>query len=185
MNILVEIAGNLEAKLDAINKKLDQMPKKTVVGSEATNQVDKLAGSTSRLESSVSGMSTKVQSAFGNIKTAAKGLQDSIQQMATSIAGITIGGAVSGIDWMDSAKTKLYNEQIKEAIENNKKLGLTYEQLTKFSEEQAAAGEGTRQDTAKELYAVLTAGSKFTGKGQKGLEAADAITDFYFKHRVS
>lgn len=159
------------------------MPKKTVVGSEATNQVDKLAGSTSRLESSVSGMSNKVQSAFGNIKTAAKGLQDSIQQMATSIAGITIGGAVSGIAWMDSAKTKLYNEQIKEAVENNKKLGLTYEQLTKFSAEQAAAGEGTKQDTAKELYAVLTAGSKYTGKGQKGLEAADAITDFYFKHQ--
>ena len=183
MNILVEIAGNPEAKLDAINKKLDQMPKKTVVGSEATNQVDKLAGSTSRLESSVSGMSNKVQSAFGNIKTAAKGLQDSIQQMATSIAGITIGGAVSGLAWMDLAKTKLYNEQIKEAVENNKKLGLTYEQLTKFSAEQAAAGEGTRQYTAKELYAVLTAGSKYTGKGQKGLEAADAITDFYFKHQ--
>jgi len=107
-----------------------------------------------------------------------------IREMSGALMGMTLGGAVSGLAWMDSAKVKLYNEGIEEAITNNKKLGITYEELTAFVEQQAAAGEGTRQDTAKEMYSVLTASTKYLkGGSQEKLAQADAITDFYFKHQ--
>jgi len=187
VQILVEIAGNPEARIDEINKKLDGLSSKKVDASgpsQAASSMDKLSGSTDRVSSATSSLTSKMTSAFGNVKSSLTDLQGSIQTMATSLAGIAIGGTLSGLAWKQSAEAKLYNEQVKEAITNNRKLGISYEELDKFVKGQAEAGEGTKQDTVKEMYSVLTAGSKFfKGTGETKLSQADAITDFYFKHQ--
>lgn len=192
VSILVEIAGNPEAKLDAINKKIDGMTSKKVEvsgGSQTSSQMDNLANSTNKASNSitsfVSNLGGKVSSALGNVKTALSDVQNSMQNMASALAGMTVGGAVSGLAWKQSAESKLYNEQVKEAITNNKKLKISYEELDAFVTKQAEAGEGTKQDTVKEMYSVLTAGTKFIkGKtSEEKLSQADAITDFYFKHQ--
>ncbi|MDD3040726.1 hypothetical protein [Bacteroides sp.] len=161
------------------NKKVD------VTGpSQAASSMDKLSGSTDRVSSATTSLTSKMSSAFGNVKSSLTDLQNSIQNMATSLAGIAIGGSISGLTWKASAETKLINDQIKEAIENNKRLGISYEELDKFVQEQAEAGEGTKQDTVKELYATLMAGGKyFKGTGQEKLNLADAVGDFYFAHQ--
>lgn len=187
VSILIEIAGNPEARIDEINKKLDSMSNKKVDAtgpSQAASVMDKLSGSTDKVSSATTSLTSKMSSAFGNVKSSLTDLQGSIQTMATSLAGIAIGGTVSGLAWKQSAEAKLYGEQVKEAINNNKKLGISYEELDKFVKGQAEAGEGTKQDTVKEMYSVLTAGSKyFKGSAESKLSQADAITDFYFKHQ--
>ena len=161
------------------NKKVD-----ATGPSQAASSMDKLSGSTDRVSSATTSLTNKMSSAFGNVKSSLTDLQNSIQNMATSLAGIAIGGTVSGLAWKQSTEANLYNEQVKEAINNNKKLGVSYDELNEFVKGQAEAGEGTKQDTVKEMYSVLTAGSKyFKGSAESKLSQADAITDFYFKHQ--
>lgn len=162
------------------------MAKKNIVtgGSQATSQMSALAGSTEKVSNATSSMTSKMTSAFSSVKSSLTDLQSSIQNMATSLAGITIGGAVSGLAWKQSAEYNLINEQIERAITNNKKLGISYKELQDFSKEQAEKGEGTRQDTAKELYSVLMAGQKYIkGSSREKIEQADAVTDFFFSQQ--
>ncbi len=190
VSILVEVAGNAEAKLDAINKKVDGLSdKKVTVGNNTSSQMETLSNSTNKASNSItsfaSNLTGKATSALGTLKSSLGDVQNSIQNMASALAGITIGGAVSGLAWKATAENNLYSEQVKEAINNNKKLKISYEELDAFVKSQAEAGEGTKQDTVKEMYSVLTAGTKFIkGKtSQEKLEQADAIGDFYFKHQ--
>ena len=194
VSILVEIAGNPEAKLDAIAQKLNTMEgRKTTVGigDQPVNQVNKLSEGITRTNSSfgtlgntVQGFGSKISSAFGGVKSSLNELNTGIQNLATGIAGIAIGGAVSGIAWMDSAKSKLYNEQIKEAINNNRKLGISYKELEEFAIHEEAKGEGIKSTNIKETYAILNYGQKFF-KGTSGdkLKQADAIGDFWFANQ--
>jgi len=194
VQILVEIAGNPEAKLDEINKKLSNLEGKKTnigIGDQPVNQVNKLSEGITRTNSSfgtlgntVQGFGSKISSAFSGVKSSLNELNTGIQNLATGIAGIAIGGAVSGIAWMDSAKSKLYNEQIKEAINNNRKLGISYKELEEFAKQQEAQGEGTKSANIKETYAILNYGQKFF-KGTSGdkLKQADAISDFWFANQ--
>ena len=141
VQLLVEIAGNPEAKLDAINKKLDEMPKKTVVSSGAPDTVNKLTATTDRATGAFSNLGSKMSSAFGTVKSSLTDLQGSIQNMASSLAGITVGGAVSGLAWLDKAKSNLYVEQMANAVNANKKLGISFDQLKEKAKGEAAAGE--------------------------------------------
>ena len=183
VQLLVEIAGNPEAKLDAINKKLDEMPKKTVVGSSAPDTVNKLTATTDRATGAFSNLGSKMSSAFGTVKSSLTDLQGSIQNMASSLAGITVGGAVSGLAWLDKAKSNLYVEQMANAVNANKKLGISFDQLKEKAKGEAAAGEDTTTGAMKELFAISTMGQKYVGKGDKALNNADAIGDFYTKHQ--
>lgn len=192
VQILVEIAGNPEAKLDEINKKLDTLSNKKVEvsgGSQVSSHMENLSNSTNKASNSItsfaSNLTGKATSALGTLKSSLSDVQGSIQNMASALAGMTIGGAVSGLAWKQSSEYKLIDEQIERAIANNKKLGFSYQELQDFSKQQAIAGEGTRQDTTKELYATVMAGQKYMkgDTGQEKLQKADAITDFWFSQQ--
>lgn len=187
VQILVEIAGNPEAKLDAINKKVDQLAGKQISagGQQAVSQMSALAASTDKVSNATSSMSSRLQSAFSGIRSSVTELQGSIQNMATSLAGITIGGAVSGLAWLDKAKSNLYNEQIEKSVNANKKLGVSFDMLRAKAKEKADFGEDTTMGAQKELYSIMTMGQKYVGKGDKALNNAAAIGDFFMSRKES
>lgn len=186
VQILVELAGDAESRLDNINNKMNQLSgsKVNLNTSNASNEVTKLTSNANQAGSTFQNLGSKMSGAFANVKTTLGEVKTSIEGMSTALMSMTVGGAISGLAWKQSVQAILYNEQVKEAINNNKKLGISYEELNTFVKGQAEAGEGTKQDTVKEMYSVLMAGSKyFKGSGEKKLTQADAITDFYFKHQ--
>jgi hypothetical protein len=188
VQILVEIAGNPEAKLDAINKKVDGLSSKKVDmgGSHAaTNQMNQLAGSTQKVEGAVASAGQRMTTAFSGVKSSLSELQGSIQGMMGSLAGIAIGGSIAGLSWLSAAKSKLYNEQIETSINANKKLGVSYQMLTEEVKKHVAAGEGTTGELTKEMYSIMTMGSKFVGKGSTALANAKAIGDFWYSRKES
>ena len=122
VSILVEIAGNPEAKLDEINKKLSNLEGKKTnigIGDQPVNQVNKLSegitktnNSFGTLGNTVQGFGSKISSAFGGIKSSLSEVQNSMQAMMTSIMGMTAGGAVSGLAWKSTTEAKLLNEEL-------------------------------------------------------------------------
>src|SRR5690606_27667060 len=101
-----------------------------------------------------------------------------------SLAGIAVGGAISGLTWKASAESTLYVEQIERAINSNKKLKISFAELEEFSKQQAEAGEGTRRANIKEYYSILMAGSQYIkGSSTEKLAKADYITDFWFANQ--
>ena len=188
VQILITLSGNVESQLTNISSQVDKLSGRKI--SIDTGSVNQLAGAATNAASSITNISDKTKTAernvvgsFGAIKDSIMDVNAGIGNLITSLAGIAIGGSISGLAWLQSAEAKLYNEQIEEAITNNKKLGFTYDDLKKKVEEQVQAGEGTRQDTEKEFYSTIMAAQKYIGKGPKALDAADAIGDFYFAHQ--
>ena len=82
VNILVEIAGNPEAKLDAVNRKLDNLSnKKVTVGSSAsgaTDAVSRLSSTTDKASESFTSLGSKITSAFGNVKSSLNDVKSSM-----------------------------------------------------------------------------------------------------------
>jgi len=188
VQILITLSGNVESQLTNISSQVDKLSGRKI--SIDTGPVNQLAGAATNAATSITSISDKTKTAernivgsFGAIKDSIMDVNAGIGNLITSLAGIAIGGSISGLAWLQSAEAKLYNEQIEEAITNNKKLGFTYDDLKKKVEEQVQAGEGTRQDTEKEFYSTIMAAQKYIGKGPKALNAADAIGDFYFAHQ--
>ena len=192
VQILIELVGNPEQRLTEINRLTDQLNHKKIGltdavsglaggANNAAGALGKVASSTQDVASKASDLSGKSVSAFGKIKESVLDLNNGVQTLAMSLAGIAMGGAISGLTWKASADAKLLNEQIDKAINANKKLKISSTEFDEFVKAQADAGEGTRQDTKQELYSVLNVGGKyFKGSGKEKLEQADAITDFWF-----
>lgn len=195
VQILIELAGNPEQRLTEINKLVDQVNGKKItltdsmaqVSGASNNAVDslkKVSNSTQDVARNANDLSSKGVSAFDKIRSSVGQLNDGVQNLAASLAGIAMGSAISGLTWKASADYKLYNEQIDKAINANKKLKISSEEFDEFVKAQAEAGEGTRQDTKKELYSVLNVGSKYLkGNASEKLNKADAITDFWFANQ--
>lgn len=195
VQILVQIAGNPEQRLDAINKLTDQINGKKItlndsisqLGGNANNaagSLSKVSSATQDISKAATDMGSKGVSAFDKIKGSVSDLNVGVQTLAASLAGIAAGGAISGLAWKQSADFALLDEQIDRAIDNNKKLGIKSEELTAFAKGEAAKGEGTFQENKHELYNMLMAGSKyFKGSSQEKLSQADAIGDFYFSNQ--
>ena len=195
VQILIELVGNPEQRLTEINRLTDQLNHKKIGlndavsglaggANNAAGALGKVASSTQDVASKASDLSGKSVSAFGKIKESVLDLNSGVQTLAASLAGIAMGGAISGLTWKASADAKLLNEQIDKAINANKKLKISSAEFDEFVKAQADAGEGTRQDTKQELYSVLNVGGKyFKGSGKEKLEQADAITDFWFSQQ--
>ena len=195
VQILIELVGNPEARLTEINRLTDQLNHKKIGltdavsglaggANNAAGALGKVASSTQDVASKASDLSGKSVSAFGKIKESVLDLNSGVQTLAASLAGIAMGGAISGLTWKASADAKLLNEQIDKAINANKKLKISSTEFDEFVKAQADAGEGTRQDTKQELYSVLNVGGKyFKGSGKEKLEQADAVTDFWFSQQ--
>ncbi|WP_286858432.1 hypothetical protein [Methanosaeta sp. UBA356] len=195
VQILIELVGNPEQRLTEINRLTDQLNHKKIGlndavsglaggANNAAGALGKVASSTQDVASKASDLSGKSVSAFGKIKESVLDLNNGVQTLAASLAGIAMGGAISGLAWKTSADLKLMNEQIDKAINANKKLGISSTEFDEFVKGQVEAGEGTRQDTKQELYSVLMAGGKyFRGSSAEKLEQADAITDFWFSQQ--
>lgn len=195
VQILIELVGNPEQRLTEINRLTDQLNHKKIGltdavsglaggANNAAGALGKVASSTQDVASKASDLSGKSVSAFGKIKESVLDLNSGVQTLAASLAGIAMGGAISGLTWKASADAKLLNEQIDKAINANKKLKISSTEFDEFVKAQADAGEGTRQDTKQELYSVLNVGGKyFKGSGKEKLEQADAITDFWFSQQ--
>lgn len=195
VQILIQIAGNPEQRLTEINRLTDNLNSKKIGltdavsglaggANNAAGALGKVASSTQDVASKASDLSGKSVSAFGKIKESVLDLNNGVQTLAASLAGIAMGGAISGLTWKASADAKLLNEQIDKAINANKKLKISSTEFDEFVKAQADAGEGTRQDTKQELYSVLNVGGKyFKGSGKEKLEQADAITDFWFSQQ--
>jgi hypothetical protein len=188
VQILITLSGNVESQLTNISSQVDKLSGRKI--SIDTGPVNQLAGAATNAATSITSISDKTKNAernvvgsFGAIKSSVDEVNAGVGNLISSLAGITIGGSISGLAWLQSAEAKLYNEQIERAITNNKKLGFTYDDLKKKVEEQVEAGEGTRQDTEKEFYAIIMSANKYIGKGPKALDAADAISDFYFRQQ--
>jgi len=195
VQILIELVGNPEQRLTEINRLTDQLNNKKIGltdavsglaggANNAAGALGKVASSTQDVASKASDLSGKSVSAFDKIKESVLDLNSGVQTLAASLAGIAMGGAISGLAWKTSADLKLMNEQIDKAINANKKLGISSTEFDEFVKGQVEAGEGTRQDTKQELYSVLMAGGKyFKGSGKEKLDQADAITDFWFSQQ--
>ncbi|MGV8117631.1 hypothetical protein [Methanothrix soehngenii] len=195
VQILIQIAGNPEQRLTEVNRLVDQIGNKKIGltdavsglaggANNAAGALGKVASSTQDVASKASDLSGKSVSAFDKIKSSVLDLNNGVQTLAASLAGIAMGGAISGLTWKASADAKLLNEQIDKAINANKKLKISSTEFDEFVKAQADAGEGTRQDTKQELYSVLNVGGKyFKGSGKEKLEQADAITDFWFSQQ--
>lgn len=195
VQILIQIAGNPEQRLTEINRLTDQLNSKKIGltdavsglaggANNAAGALGKVASSTQDVASKASDLSGKSVSAFGKIKESVLDLNNGVQTLAASLAGIAMGGAISGLTWKASADAKLLNEQIDKAINANKQLKITSTEFDEFVSGQVEAGEGTRQDTKKELYSVLMSGGKyFKGSGKEKLKQADAVTDFWFSQQ--
>ena len=188
VQILITLSGNVESQLTNISSQVDKLSGRKI--SIDTGPVNQLAGAATNAATSITSISDKTKNAernvvgsFGAIKSSVDEVNAGVGNLISSLAGIAIGGSISGLAWLQSAEAKLYNEQIERAITNNKKLGFTYDDLKKKVEEQVEAGEGTRQDTEKEFYAIIMSANKYIGKGPKALDAADAISDFYFRQQ--
>lgn len=192
VQILIELAGNPEQRLTEINKLVDQVNGKKItltdsmaqVSGASNNAVDslkKVSNSTQDVARNANDLGTKGVSAFDKIRGSVGQLNDGVQSLAASLAGIAAGGAISGLSWKASADFKLINEQIDDALAANKKLGISKDEMDAFVQEQAESGEGTRQDTKSEIYSVLMASQKYLkGDSLAKLNQADAITDFWF-----
>jgi hypothetical protein len=195
VQILIELVGNPEQRLTEINRLTDQLNNKKIGladavsglaggANNAAGALGKVASSTQDVAKNASDLSGKSVSAFDKIKESVLDLNNGVQTLAMSLAGIAMGGAISGLTWKASADAKLYNEQIDKAINANKKLKISSTEFDEFVKAQADAGEGTRQDTKQELYSVLNVGGKyFKGSGKEKLEQADAVTDFWFANQ--
>lgn len=195
VQILIELVGNPEARLTEINRLTDQLNHKKIGltdavsglaggANNAAGALGKVASSTQDVAKNASDLSGKSVSAFDKIKESVLDLNSGVQTLAASLAGIAMGGAISGLTWKASADAKLLNEQIDKAINANKKLKISSTEFDEFVKAQADAGEGTRQDTKQELYSVLNVGGKyFKGSGQEKLKQADAVTDFWFSQQ--
>ena len=195
VQILIELVGNPEQRLTEINRLTDQLNHKKIGltdavsglaggANNAAGALGKVASSTQDVAKNATDLSGKSVSAFGKIKESVLDLNSGVQTLAASLAGIAMGGAISGLAWKTSADLKLMNEQIDKAINANKKLGISSTEFDEFVKGQVEAGEGTRQDTKQELYSVLMAGGKyFRGSSAEKLEQADAITDFWFSQQ--
>jgi hypothetical protein len=195
VQILIELVGNPEQRLTEINRLTDQLNHKKIGltdavsglaggANNAAGALGKVASSTQDVAKNASDLSGKSVSAFDKIKESVLDLNSGVQTLAASLAGIAMGGAISGLAWKTSADLKLMNEQIDKAINANKKLGISSTEFDEFVKGQVEAGEGTRQDTKQELYSVLMAGGKyFKGSSTEKLEQADAITDFWFSQQ--
>ncbi|MFA5433681.1 MAG: hypothetical protein WC319_12530, partial [Candidatus Paceibacterota bacterium] len=188
VQILITLSGNVESQLTNISSQVDKLSGRKI--SIDTGPVNQLAGAATNAATSITSISDKTKNAernvvgsFGAIKSSVDEVNAGVGNLISSLAGIAIGGSISGLAWLQSAEAKLYNEQIERAITNNKKLGFSYDDLKKKVEEQVEAGEGTRQDTEKEFYAIIMSANKYIGKGPKALDAADAISDFYFRQQ--
>jgi hypothetical protein len=195
VQILIQIAGNPEQRLTEVNRLVDQLNSKKIGltdavsglaggANNAAGALGKVASSTQDVAKNATDLSGKSVSAFDKIKSSVLDLNNGVQTLAMSLAGIAMGGAISGLTWKASADAKLLNEQIDKAINANKKLKISSTEFDEFVKAQADAGEGTRQDTKQELYSVLNVGGKyFKGSGKEKLEQADAITDFWFSQQ--
>ncbi len=195
VQILIELVGNPEQRLTEINRLTDQLNNKKIGlndavsglaggANNAAGALGKVASSTQDVAKNASDLSGKSVSAFDKIKSSVLDLNNGVQTLAMSLAGIAMGGAISGLTWKASADAKLLNEQIDKAINANKQLKISSTEFDEFVKAQADAGEGTRQDTKKELYSVLNVGGKyFKGSGIEKLKQADAVTDFWFSQQ--
>lgn len=195
VQILIEIAGNPEQRLTEINRLTDQLNSKKIGltdavsglaggANNAAGALGKVASSTQDVASKASDLSGKSVSAFDKIKSSVLDLNNGVQTLAASLAGIAVGGAISGLTWKASAESTLYVEQIERAINANKKLKISFAELEEFSKQQAEAGEGTRRANIKEYYSILMAGSQYIkGSSTEKLAKADYITDFWFANQ--
>jgi len=195
VQILIELVGNPEARLTEINRLTDQLNNKKIGltdavsglaggANNAAGALGKVASSTQDVASKASDLSGKSVSAFDKIKSSVLDLNTGVQTLAASLAGIAMGGAISGLTWKASAESTLYVEQIERAINSNKKLKISFAELEEFSKQQAEAGQGTRRANIKEYYSILMAGSKYIkGSSTEKLAKADYITDFWFANQ--
>ena len=195
VQILIQIAGNPEARLTEINRLTDNLNRKKIGltdavsglaggANNAAGALGKVASSTQDVASKATDLSGKSVSAFDKIKESVLDLNTGVQTLAASLAGIAVGGAISGLTWKASAESTLYVEQIERAINSNKKLKISFAELEEFSKQQAEAGEGTRRANIKEYYSILMAGSQYIkGSSTEKLAKADYITDFWFANQ--
>ena len=189
VQILITLSGNIEEQLKNVSVLLDNLAnKKIVINIESINNLtgsaDNAAKSINKISDNAKSTEKHTTSSFDNIKKSIDNVNDGIGNLVNSLAGIAIGGSISGLAWKTSAESTLYVEQIERAINSNKKLKISFAELEEFSKSQAEAGEGTRRANIKEYYSILMAGSKYIkGSSTEKLAKADYITDFWFANQ--
>jgi hypothetical protein len=189
VQILITLSGNIEEQLKNVSVLLDNLANKKIVIN--TESINNLTGSANNAAKSINKISDNAKStekhttsSFDNIKKSIDNVNDGIGNLVNSLAGIAIGGSISGLAWKTSAESTLYVEQIERAINSNKKLKISFAELEEFSKSQAEAGEGTWRANIKEYYSILMAGSKYIkGSSTEKLAKADYITDFWFANQ--
>ena len=117
VQILIELVGNPEARLTEINRLTDQLNNKKIGltdavsglaggANNAAGALGKVASSTQDVAKNASDLSGKSVSAFDKIKESVLDLNSGVQTLAASLAGIAMGGAISGLTWKASADAK-------------------------------------------------------------------------------
>jgi hypothetical protein len=184
VQILVNLAGNPEERLDNINRQLDQMSgKKVSVGSD--NSIQQLSGKAKEAGNSVNSISgagkqveSSLTSSFSKIKSSIDDVHGGVQNLMSSLAGLAVGGSISGFSYLNAAQSKIATEQIYKAIDANKKWKISQEDVKKLADD--AQNTGYIGSERQMLENIQAAGVRTGLTGEKLLTMADAAAKLSF-----
>jgi hypothetical protein len=153
----------------------------SMLSASATGAFDRVTQATNRAGGAVTSIRGKFQNAFGDIKSTISDTGNAISELAGSVAMIGAGGAVAGFSYLEASQSQLKVDSIVRAIDQNKRFNVSNDQL-----QEAVANlqtPGSTNSKTSELYGIITAGTKYMGKGQKAIDKATAISQFGFANQ--
>jgi hypothetical protein len=150
--------------------------------STATQGFGKAAGAAKEIGNEVENVASK---SLKNLQSAVGDVYSSFSKVAGMVAGMAVGGAIAGISYLGAAKSDLYVKEVYKAIDANKRLGFSSEDLKKKvgSMILEAPGWKTKGQATEELYNMMSYAGKYLGNGQKGLDNAENISKAFFENQ--
>jgi len=138
----------------------------------ALGAMSNLASSTKDVKEAIEQAGSTSKNAFGQIRNCLDDTTSAAGRLIGSFAAMAVGGAVMGMTWIGAAQSKLYKDQVIEAITANKKLKISSEDLNEYLGK--FRGVGWTSDT--KMIETLQAASLFGGKQVKNREGLEKVT---------
>jgi hypothetical protein len=180
----IVVAG--QPALQAANTAAASATKSISGASQAANgALDGLKAGAGAVAGVVQDVGSKGVGAFKAIGNTVNEVAGNVGKLMTSMAAMAAGGAVAGLSWLSAAKSKLYLEEVYKAVDANKKLGISSDQLKDHIAKSMAEAPGweTKGTATEETYNMLQYAGKYLGKGEKGLNNAENISKAYFANQ--
>lgn len=171
VQILVEIVGNPEQRLNNIIEKVSILDQKKglVVGvSNSFNQLSENAGNVNNIinknVSSIENFGKTGKNILGQLSKYTEDLINNFGRLATSVTAMLTGGAIAGFSYLASAQSKIVKEQILKSLEANKRLNLSAEEVMKAAETAKSIGYVGTTTAFLQTVNKASIGTKETGE---------------------